>query len=658
MTHTPTRHGPGTALKLWSPLVLVLLLAAGLRFYALGTQSFWNDEGNTARLIERPITLILEGAAGDVHPPGYYLVLSMWRLAAGQSEFALRAYSALCGILTVAVTAGASRRLGTSHRHARLASWTAAGLVALHPLAVYYSQEARMYAQLGLVSALTLWTAMALVGNHQRRRGSRSRTLSVLGLAACITAGLYTQYTYLLVLVGLNLAFALDWGLRRPWSGSLLLHWVAAHALGGLLFLPWAPIAIGAGGWRPPDLGSAAALEAMGQALLVGVTQSRPLGTLPVVAAVVLVCAALWASRRTPRTGVTRFGIWAAVGMLVIPPLLIAATGMYRPAYLKFLISCISPAAVALTSLLHIPLNRHAAVPGAPARAGGLQVTGLLLITCLVPGQIEALHHLYNDPAFARDDYRSLAASIAEAGRPGDAILLNAPNQWEVFTYYYRGPLPVYTAPYRPAQHEAEGWVAGTLAPHAGGRLFVLFWGDRESDPDQFIEGALAQQAYKAEDRWVTSIRLALYGVHSLPTSPGTPMDIRLDESVRLQGYDLPETVWRPGDVVPLTLFWSATVPLPERYKVFVHLIDAAGTLVGQTDMEPHTGFRPTPTWVPGEALIDRYGVALPSDIVPGDYTLHVGMYRFSGERLPVTKGNKLNGDFLRLVPITVAAPQ
>ena len=72
------------------PLLLILLLAAGLRFYHLGAQSFWNDEGNTARLVERPVRLIIEGAAGDIHPPGYYLLLHGWRAGTGESEFALR----------------------------------------------------------------------------------------------------------------------------------------------------------------------------------------------------------------------------------------------------------------------------------------------------------------------------------------------------------------------------------------------------------------------------------------------------------------------------------------------------------------------------------------------------------------------------------------
>jgi hypothetical protein len=89
--------------------------------------------------------------------------------------------------------------------------------------------------------------------------------------------------------------------------------------------------------------------------------------------------------------------------------------------------------------------------------------------------------HLYFDPPRARR-FRGLAAAVAAQAGPDDGILLNAPNQWEVFTYYYKGPLPVYPAPYHPTAEEADTWLA-TLAEIRHPHLFVLYWGDNESDP-------------------------------------------------------------------------------------------------------------------------------------------------------------------------------
>ena len=51
------------------------------------------------------------------------------------------------------------------------------------------------------------------------------------------------------------------------------------------------------------------------------------------------------------------------------------------------------------------------------------------------------LQQQYFDPALARDDYRDLVAAIQRDALPDDAVILSAPNQIEVFAYYYHGPL-------------------------------------------------------------------------------------------------------------------------------------------------------------------------------------------------------------------------
>ncbi len=52
-------------------LLSILLLATALRFFQLGAQSFWNDEGTSARVAERSLPLITAAAIGDIHPPLY-----------------------------------------------------------------------------------------------------------------------------------------------------------------------------------------------------------------------------------------------------------------------------------------------------------------------------------------------------------------------------------------------------------------------------------------------------------------------------------------------------------------------------------------------------------------------------------------------------------
>ncbi|NLF75287.1 MAG: hypothetical protein GX573_06280, partial [Chloroflexi bacterium] len=123
---------------------LLILLAFGARVHRLDAQSLWNDEGNSLRLAQRSAADLIESAGHDIHPPGYYLALKAWIAAAGESEFSLRFLSALQGVVTVTLAAALGRTL-----FGRGAGWIAGLLVALSPFAVYYSQETRMYAQLG-----------------------------------------------------------------------------------------------------------------------------------------------------------------------------------------------------------------------------------------------------------------------------------------------------------------------------------------------------------------------------------------------------------------------------------------------------------------------------------------------------------------------------
>ncbi len=610
----------------WVALLVLLLLSAGLRFYRLDAQSFWNDEGNTARLVERPIPLIIAGAAGDIHPPGYYLLLHAWRALLGETEFALRGFSAFCGLLTVAAAAAMGRRVG---------GWRvavgAAAFVTFHPLAVYYSQEARMYALLGLVSALTFLAALEL---QRDLRAPRFPLRPMLWLALMVALGLYTQYTYALVLFGLNLAFGLDWLLRRPWRWRDWLPWLGAHLLGGLLFLPWAPHALRALRWRPPDLDTTGALPALLRTQLTGLTlpESAAPYLLPMAGGLLLL-----ALLSRPRS---RLGAWAAVGMALTPPVLIAALGIYRPAYLKFLLATLAPLGV----LLALPLSAR------DWRARWLAIT---LLVALLPAQGMALYHLYHDPAYARDDYRDLAAHLAAVGQSGDAIILSAPNQWEVFTYYYHGPAPVYPAPYHPTEEEALDFVAAITAEHS--QLHVIYWGDAESDPQRLVETALATQAYKAGEAWRGTLRVARYGVSALPVTPTVALRrATLGDEIALLGYSLPATRYPVGAVVPLTLHWQAWAIPEARLKVFVQLLNAEGQLVAQVDAEPVGGFRPTTSWQPGELLHDRYGVPLPATLPPGTYTLITGLYHFSGERLPVTVAGEPAGDYIVLTYLSL----
>jgi hypothetical protein len=286
----------------------------------------------------------------------------------------------------------------------------------------------------------------------------------------------------------------------------------------------------------------------------------------------------------------------------------------------------------------------------------------LLPITCLgfiAWASNSSLQNYYFDPQYARDDYRGIAQYISALEKNGDVVLLNAPNQWEIFTYYYKGDSPVYPLPRSRPLNEAQTAeeLAGIAAEHD--RIFAVLWAVDESDPGRFVEGWLAEHAYKALDTWYGGVRLAIYAVAAAPPKEvQNPLDVKLGDEVALLGYNLLAREVEAGDILPLTIFWQALAQPQERYKVFVHVLDEAGHIVGQQDSEPGDGLSITTSWQPGETVADNYGVLIRPGTPPGEHRIEVGMYSpMSGQRLPVREGGQDRGDHLALGSIEVLRP-
>jgi hypothetical protein len=286
-----------------------------------------------------------------------------------------------------------------------------------------------------------------------------------------------------------------------------------------------------------------------------------------------------------------------------------------------------------------------------------VQLAAALLLLVL---SVRALTNYYTDPAYARDDYRSITEYIEAVGRPGDAILLNAPGQQEVFGYYYGGDLPVYPLPAsRPLDPAAtEAALVDLVRP--GGRVFAVLWATDESDPERFIEGWLDSNAYKALDSWYGNVRLVVYAVpEDRPQTADHRLDIPLqnpenNDTIALLGYSLLGDRLAAGDIAQITLFWQVERRPMRRYKVFLHLLDEGNHIVGQRDAEPGGGARLTDRWTPGEVVIDNYGLPIHPATPPGEYRLELGMYDAeTGQRL-LTPGDEGQ---VWLEPVTVERP-
>ena len=193
---------------------LILLLAAALRFYHLDASSLWSDEGNTWAMMERSFGAIAQAAAQDIHPPGYYWALKLWTILFGTSAFALRSFSAVAGVLLVLVIAQLGRQVFRRRTDARWLALLAALLAAVNPFQIYYSQEARMYMPLALAAAGLFWALFALW--HTQRLPHQDwpwwrPSWPEIGFFACGVAGMWTHYSFPIVLAAAGIAYGVRW---------------------------------------------------------------------------------------------------------------------------------------------------------------------------------------------------------------------------------------------------------------------------------------------------------------------------------------------------------------------------------------------------------------------------------------------------------------
>lgn len=165
-----------------APVAAITALAAVLRFATLDGQSFGHDEAITVDRLEPGLLDTLDAVRlQESTPPLYYALAWAWTQLFGEGEVGVRSLSALAGTAAVPVVYLAARTLAT-----RRVGLIAALLVAVHPMMVWFSQEARAYSLLVLMSALSLlFFARAL---------ERPTTGNLGGWAAASALALVTHY--------------------------------------------------------------------------------------------------------------------------------------------------------------------------------------------------------------------------------------------------------------------------------------------------------------------------------------------------------------------------------------------------------------------------------------------------------------------------------
>lgn len=125
---------------------------------------------------------------------------------------------------------------------------------------------------------------------------------------------------------------------------------------------------------------------------------------------------------------------------------------------------------------------------------------------------------------------------------------------------------------------------------------------------------------------WMAVGLVLLLGASGVTAREVQPAAVGADfGAVRLEAADAPPA--RAGEQAAVRLHWSIQGPV-EPLTAFVHVVDAAGTVVAQHDGPLGGDYTPPERWLPGMVLAHTHFVPLPAELPPGRYTLKAGVYR------------------------------
>ena len=626
-----------------------------LRLQNLSFQPLWGDEGWSFYIATQPLLQLLATTAADIHPPLYYILLKGWFFIIGIGPEEARFFSVIVGTMLIP----ASGILGWRLLADRRIGGVAAGLVSLMPIAIYYSQEVRMY---GLVTLLSTMAVYFFMRASERPADEARHNRRWIAYITTTTAALYTMYyaafIFLFQLVYLGCCY-----LKQPRhsrskvvsSASSLLTYVI------LLYLPWL---IYAGsrlvtyvankreveGYLPLNiihfLGDHFAAFSVGH-LAPHLQPYVWVSLLFVLTASVGFISTLYLSYRRCTYLYLYLFIPLLLGYVVNqifpfnPPFFERTLLLVAPAYWLFM-------AAGIVWLW----QRHYLLVGA--------LGPLLLMVVTV-----SLIGFFNTHRYPHQDYRPLLRNIAARATPEDTVL--ASYEWQLGFYQAYLPAP------RPQLFAAPGW--GEAWAEAAGRPRLVedvgrilqrsprlwfpahqalghLWEDQ-------AEVVMAELGYPALLEWYnpqTKLTLVGSAQNPLKKGPGANFEGRLTLLEARLGDDKYEA---GRGITPVELIWQKNKSLGSEHRVSLRLADAGGRTWATRDTFPHAGQRFFTDLAPGDTLTDRHGLLIPAGTPPGLYRLLLSVRRVNDARpldLLDAQGQPLGAELL-LTEVEVIDP-
>lgn len=574
----------------WSKPIIPLLLGFYLLLSGLMALPLWEDEGWTIAASANPSTVIKDWAITDVHPPLYFMALSVWRMVTGDSIFMMRMFSVLVAFVGVALIV----RVGTDlfNRRAGLISGL---LYALHDQVIVLSQEIRHYA-----GQLTLTVAVLWLYWRWQKSGKFADGLAfaIVGIIA-----LYTHYwiAFSLLACGVHLLIV-SW---RDWRQffKIALPFVAI----GAGFALWIPALISQITLERPE-GLPHALE--NSNLVYRVLLYQLVGIPEALWLVLIIAGAIGLWTLKPQDWMPKSPSLLLLLALIIPPAMTLAVNGFYP-ILSFRALAVIIAPVVLLSAYGLSRFRKPEL---------IVMMAFIIIMSLTSRSAEPV---------LRIDWARFADTLSQHSTDNDVILLENYLGGHTLAYYFdHSPR---ATDYAQTQHirsfyrdEYAPLLEETLRDHDGLWIPKFGWVDTTYD----IRPYLREQGFIETLPEVIQDRSRPYLLWRFDRLPDHPPIVNFGDYLGLYRADIALN----DDVVTANFLWGVDGIINQDYTVSVLLLGA--TMNHSQDTRPmdtldNSAF--TSTWEAGNFYFDSHTMNI-EGVASGVYQVAVQVYAFTDE--------------------------
>lgn len=224
----------------WIPISAILIISILLRLPHLG-QSLWFDELWTTKIKLGNVDQLIRIIGGDVHPPFFTVFAFFWVRLFGDSEISIRLPSLIFGIFSILLVYAITLKYA-DRKTALLSSF----ILALSPVHIWYSQEARFYSAALFFSLLSIFSYLKI-------EKTRTNPIWYSVYFCSLFATVFCHYYMLVYLIGISVICLLGYRNNKQQRKILIFNVIilGLFCLFVLLKIMFGRLATGMGYLRP-----------------------------------------------------------------------------------------------------------------------------------------------------------------------------------------------------------------------------------------------------------------------------------------------------------------------------------------------------------------------------------------------------------------------